>query len=474
MLTRFVKRLGLPVAAATIFAGATLPGADSPAGAKPAKRSTRPGAVIPITQVTPPEPDSSALPNPDASLIEDQRQMVILRTQKLRNEVSNAIEEARQGLDPEQGLVVLKQTLGAVKSSIDIGPEDRQQLQKRLESEILQQGNQRDIKRQAQVRALESRAQQEAISRLAEQATLTEERLENLIDRVRSLMHEGRHGRDEAYEEAQQVADVAINLRPGEGSSTAARFNAESAHQLTRAYRLRARRADQLLEMLHQVELSHIPFPDEPPIRFPPAEVWKALSERRRQTATVDLKRSTPNEKRIQKALTETTEVAFTDNPLEEALNYLEDLHHIEIWLDKAALSDEGVNSDQQINLVMSGISLRSALRLMLEPLGLTYIIEDEVMKITTQAKADEKMSTRVYPVADLVIPIEPPMGMGGMGGGMGGMGGGMGGMGGGMGMGGMGGGMGMGGMGGGGMGGGMFSVPAEQLHVTPATPIRP
>src|SRR5262249_42000105 len=169
--------------------------------------------------------------------------------------------------------------------------------------------------------------------------------------------------------------------------------------------------------------------------------------------------RSTPNEKRIQKALSDTTQVSFTDNPLEEALSYLEDLHKIEIWLDKAALSEEGINTDTQITLVLTGSSLRSALRLMPEPLGLTYIIEDEVMKITTQAKADEKMSTRVYPVADLVIPIMPPMGMGG--GMMGGMGGGMGGMGGGMGMGGMGGGMGMGGMGGG-MGGGMAIFAVE------------
>ena len=241
---------------------------------------------------------------------------------------------------------LLKQVLGAVKSAIDIAPEDRQRMQKQLESEIQQQENQAELKQQQQRRNLERRAQSEALRRLAEQAMLDEERLDNLIDRVRALMLEGKHGRDEAYAEAQQVADVAINMRPGEGSSAAARFDAEAAQQLNRAYRLRARRADEVLEVLHQVELSHIPFPDEPPIRFPSAEVWKALSERRKQNATVDLKRSTPNEKRIQKALTETTEVAFNENPLEEALKYLEDLHHIEIWIDKQALQDDGATSE--------------------------------------------------------------------------------------------------------------------------------
>jgi len=90
------------------------------------------------------------------------------------------------------------------------------------------------------------------------------------------------------------------------------------------------------------------------------------------------------------------------------------------------------------------------------------------VLLITTPEEAETQLTTKVYPVADLVLPIDNSMmggygGMGGMGmgggmgmmgagrggmmgiqGGLGGMGGGFGGMGG-MGMGGMGGGMGMG-----------------------------
>jgi hypothetical protein len=118
---------------------------------------------------------------------------------------------------------------------------------------------------------------------------------------------------------------------------------------------------------------------------------------------------------------------------------------------------------------------LRSALKLMLEPHELTYVIQDEVMQITTVTKADEKMTARVYPVADLVIPIMSGRGTGGgMGGGMMGMGvmgnpfgGGMGGMG----MGGMGMGMGGMGMGMGGFGGGFFSVPPED---SPTSRVRP
>ncbi len=112
---------------------------------------------------------------------------------------------------------------------------------------------------------------------------------------------------------------------------------------------------------------------------------------------------------------------------------------------------------------------------MMLREMELTYVIKDEMLLITTvdQAETPEMLVQKVYPVADLVIPVRS-MGMGGggmMGGGM--MGGGM--MGGGMGGGGMMGGMGGGGMGGGmmggmggGMGGGMFSV-ADELPAEPA-----
>ena len=96
----------------------------------------------------------------------------------------------------------------------------------------------------------------------------------------------------------------------------------------------------------------------------------------------------------------------------------------------------------------LRSITLRSALRLILKDLELTYVVRDEVLQITTPEDAESQLITKVYPVGDLVVPVMSGgggmfglggmmggggmggMGMGGMGGGMGGMGGGMGGMG--------------------------------------------
>ncbi|MDZ4684508.1 MAG: hypothetical protein SH850_05415 [Planctomycetaceae bacterium] len=100
--------------------------------------------------------------------------------------------------------------------------------------------------------------------------------------------------------------------------------------------------------------------------------------------------------------LSERTELAFADTALTDAIDFLKDYHQISIYIDEAALRDEGVDPSTPINLELSGITLRSALRLLLGAQGLTYVIEDEVMKVTTITRAQERVLTRIYPVSDL------------------------------------------------------------------------
>jgi hypothetical protein len=403
-----------------------------------------------------------AAPPVPADLIEQERVRTRVRGEQMAQSVNAAINEARRLMssEPDSALGTIKSAQNILTAADDIDPDLKQNLLRRLSSVHAEVTAQRERANFARIRAAERLAQLEAQQRLIEQMVRDDERLEQLIDRVRTLMIEGIHGHDDAFEQAEAVARIAVDLRPDSGTSYAAVFVSEAAGQLRKAFRLRALRADKFLEVLYQVELSHVPFPDEPPVLWPPAEVWKALTERRRKWASVDLHKNSLAEQRIQTALADTTEIAFVDTPLSEVMSFLSDLHNITIILDETALMEEGVATDQPISRELAGISLRSALKIILEPHGLTYIIEDEVMKITTQVKADEKLSTRVYPVGDLVIPIVTPL-SGGLGQGLGGVGGfgGQGGLGGNGGQFGLGG-AGYGGGGGGGGGGGFYSVP--------------
>ena len=70
-------------------------------------------------------------------------------------------------------------------------------------------------------------------------------------------------------------------------------------------------------------------------------------------------------------------------------------------------MEEAGIGTDAPVNVNLHNISLRSALRLMLKNLQLTYIIQDEVLMITTQGRCREELVVKVYPVADLVLPID-------------------------------------------------------------------
>jgi beta-lactamase regulating signal transducer with metallopeptidase domain len=108
---------------------------------------------------------------------------------------------------------------------------------------------------------------------------------------------------------------------------------------------------------------------------------------------------------KIEKTLSSPTHLEFADTPLQDVVDYLKDFHNIEVQLDTKALNDVGVKSDTPITKSLKGVSLRSALRLLLRDHGLTYTIQDEVLLITTPEEAQNHLQTAIYPVGDLVVP---------------------------------------------------------------------
>jgi hypothetical protein len=421
-----------------------------------------------ISQVT--QPADPNAPTADAttqqktgSLIAEIEVLQDIKTQQFQSIVARTIQEVRKVAeeDPDAALSTLKRAIGAVKSAEDIDPDQRIALAKRLQGVLADVKGQKEVAELRSIRAQESVAAIEAQRRLIDDIAIADDRMERLIDNVRSLIETASKGEPEKYLEAEAVSEEAVKLQPGNGVATAAQVVSEASGQLYTAFYLRSLRADRFLETLEQVERSHVPFPDEPPIRWPRPEVWKALTERRKQYASVDLHKATTAERRITAALDDQTTISFADTPLVDAIEYLQRQHEIPIILDTVSIEEAGLLVDEPVNLVLAGVTLQSALKIMLSDLELTYIIEDEVMKITTIERANERLSTRVYPVGDLVVDLNALSLGGGAGGALGGGQGGAGGIGGGQ-QGGQQGGGGGGGFGGG--GGGAFSVAPPQL----------
>lgn len=115
--------------------------------------------------------------------------------------------------------------------------------------------------------------------------------------------------------------------------------------------------------------------------------------------------RPRPNaaEAKIFAAFREPTSFDFVDQPWTDVVEFLSQHHKLPIQLDSRALSANGVGSDTPITDRFNGISLRSALRLMLDQADLTYVVRNEVLLITTRTEAENMLECRIYPVRDLV-----------------------------------------------------------------------
>ncbi|BBO30899.1 STN domain-containing protein [Lacipirellula parvula] len=91
--------------------------------------------------------------------------------------------------------------------------------------------------------------------------------------------------------------------------------------------------------------------------------------------------------------------------PLNQILMVIAEDYDIPIIFDAAALDAVAASPEVEVSIEINNVSLRSALDLILKNAGedLTYIIDKEVLFITTQEEAEKRLEVRVYVVGDLV-----------------------------------------------------------------------
>jgi RNA polymerase sigma factor (sigma-70 family) len=144
---------------------------------------------------------------------------------------------------------------------------------------------------------------------------------------------------------------------------------------------------------------------NETPARTPAAAPESPISDS--EERPWDFHERSESTQRIETALKMRTEIAFTDTPLTDVVTFLSDYHDIPILIDNEALTEEGIAPDTPITRTLTGTKLESALTLMLAPLQLEYVIKNEVLMVTTVARASSAQEVLVYDLSR--IPnIEP------------------------------------------------------------------
>jgi hypothetical protein len=111
----------------------------------------------------------------------------------------------------------------------------------------------------------------------------------------------------------------------------------------------------------------------------------------------------TKKEIALLKILNSTISVDFKNEKFKAVIDYLIDKTGQTIFLDEESMKEATVDYDTPVTLKANKIGVRSLLRKILNDVGLTYVIKDEIIQVVTLKKAKEMMVTRVYPVSDLI-----------------------------------------------------------------------
>jgi len=321
---------------------------------------------------------------------------------KIAADVAVRESEARriQENDPKRALAMMQEIRAAVEPAALDAP-SREALLRRVDRSIAEMQRYLDDN-QARIELNERNAATRAEIKREETVRVeVQNDLAKLVDEFNKLMDERR------YAEAEVVAKKAGELAPDEPVVRQLKLQSQFVRNFMNNTNIRDLQQRGLVRAMESVSESAIPFDDRNPIDFGDPKSWQELTLRRKsQLEGLEFRRS-EKELEIQQKLKTPVSLRFQNAPLSQVLDYLAKLAQVNMHVDPQGLLEEGVNTNTPVTIDLSqDISLKSALNLILEPLHLAYVIEDEVLKVTSETLRGGTLITVPYNVADLVIPI--------------------------------------------------------------------
>jgi general secretion pathway protein D len=337
---------------------------------------------------------------PPSPLEQVNSQQELLR-QKLVREILNEEKAAQQQAqkDPRGALASLQKLRERVATS-EVEPAARKQLLTmvdRLVSELTTfiDQNKATIESAEQNNAVKAEVVRDQEIRLQAQGKLAD-----MVEQFNRLMDEKR------FAEAEVVARQANDISPAEPVVVNMLEKSKLAKRIYEDLAIKDRSERGFIDNMMGIGESGIPFDDRNPIVFGDARRWSDLTKTRRGWLEQQRKMS-PAEQEIQRSLSKGVEVRFINRPLAEVMDTLGRMAGVNVYLDPQGLNAEGVTTDTPVTLNLTQpISLKSALNLVLSPLGLSHVIQNEVLRITSEQTRDSNTYARAYYVADLVMPI--------------------------------------------------------------------
>lgn len=110
-----------------------------------------------------------------------------------------------------------------------------------------------------------------------------------------------------------------------------------------------------------------------------------------------------PKEKEIEAALRRPLTIDVREVSLEEALARIAKNTRLNIVIDNHALDDIGVDPSVLVTCSVRDTLLEHLLDQMLDCFDLSYIVQNDVLRVTSKLRANDYKPTRLYPIEDLI-----------------------------------------------------------------------
>lgn len=347
-------------------------------------------------------PPSAAPNNPSASpsMLDSMGEKQLALARQLSAEITKRQTEAirLREKNPQQALEILRETRKQVEAS-QVSPAHQRQLLGRLDITIRDtekhfEDNRAEIELNQQNESIQAE-----VDRDREVKIQVQNRIAELVDEYNKLKDEQR------FAEAEVVARRLLEIAPDEQITQQIWLDSKFIRRTMMNRELADAKERSFWEQANAVEWSAVN-----PVAKDGAELvfdgkyWDDFVKDRKG---LENNRRTERELEIEQRLRTPVQLKYQNTPLSEVVDDLQQLSGVNIHLDPLGLSQEGVHTDTEVTVSLNReVSLKSALHLILEPLHLSYVIKDEVLKITSEQLRDGELKTYTYNVADLVIPI--------------------------------------------------------------------
>jgi hypothetical protein len=326
-------------------------------------------------------------------LLDQMRRVEKVSSQKLDLEVRTALVEADKlaASDPDKAVARLLTAMAVVEDD-KVSPKERREsalkvLKDRLNSiqaKVATTGSRPEDREQKEKAAARQRAEQE---KFAQDANDIRARLAGI----------GKMQETGNFAGAAKEASDLSKQYPTLPAARASDLTADSAEKSVAVNKARTEKNQGLFNGFNDVSKSLIlPGGD---IEYP--KDWAEKTRRR-----ADTNQLTTKERAIMRALSSNVSISFKNTRLEAALEQLRTQTGQTILLDPEALKEVDATYDSPVSMDARGVTFRTTLKRILAGVGLTYIIKDEAILVTSLARARETMIVKRYYIGDLLASM--------------------------------------------------------------------